>query len=316
MSKDSTGEAMATKNRVVVIGATGNFGLVTMMEGLALGLEMVGISRGKSERNASATAKLEKSGAVMAYAALDDEKALARAMAGADAVILMPPMSVLLTTSKAAINAAIQAGVKRVVLSPDGIDPGVHGKDSTGVLGMKREIKDMVIAAGMEWTQVFIGGYADWMLPTMQWDTLSSHGKGDVRIIISCAADVGAVYARASIDPRTSRKAVLMISHVGTESEALALVGKHYPEALKMLRNHTEEEIRERAAAGEDMAQVEALFYLDGLCDYTSPTFLKTAPSHVDAKELYPELTFKSWEELYADPTFFYGPKGASQSID
>jgi len=312
MRKDSTGEVMTTKGRVVVIGATGNFGQVTMLEGLALGLKMVGISRGKSERNASATAALEKAGAAMVYTALDDEKALARAMAGADAVVLMPPIPVLLATSKAAINAAIQAGVKRVVLSPDGIDPDVHGKDSTGVLGMKREIKDKVIAAGMEWTQIFIGGFADWMLPTMQWDALSSHGKGDVRIIINCAADVGAVYARASIDPRTSRKAVIMKSHVGTEIEALALVRKYYPESLKMLRNHTEDEIRKRAAAGEDMAQVEAHFYLDGLCDFTSPTFLKTAPSHMDAKELYPDLTFQSWEELYADPTFFYGPKGAS----
>jgi len=302
--------------RVAVIGATGTVGSAVSGALLDRGSEVLAISRGASAENATSRARLAASGAeVRDLADLTDVGALTTLLRGSDALVVAMRASprIIPATEPAILAAALRAGIGRFV--PD--DFGTHSMATPyGVsahFDEKKRFHEAVQACAIEWTVVYPGGIAEYFLPTLRPPaTVYAWGDRTLRFPIHTLRDIGAITARAVLDPRTAGHAVQLYANLVSTDELIAALEAHWPgrpyrldllsaSALEHLHRHGEADPGQARLSEREIMGISYANHVLGLLG---------APDHpgtLDAGALYPDHVFEDPRELLADRAFVFG---------
>jgi hypothetical protein len=102
---------------------------------------------------------------------LEDEAFLADVFKGQDAIVLMPPLSHLISVQKPAVRAAAKVGVRWILPSEFGPDPFASKLIEENILlKHKKEIRDLIDELGVSsWVSIAIGCWLDVNLPLGLW---------------------------------------------------------------------------------------------------------------------------------------------------
>jgi uncharacterized protein YbjT (DUF2867 family) len=302
--------------RVAVIGATGTIGAAVSGALLERGATVLALSRGETPENAAARARLAAGGAELRdLANLTDVDALAALLRGADALVVAIRASprIIPATEPAILAAALRAGVGRFV--PD--DFGTHSMATPyGVsahFDEKKRFHETLEASGLAWTVIYPGGIAEYFLPNLRPPaTVYAWGDRTLRLPIHTLRDIGAITARAALDPRTAGSAVQLHANLLSTDELLAALESHWPrwtyrldvltsEQLEHLHLHAEADPGDARLSQREIMGISYANYVLGLLG---------APDHpgtLDAGTLYPDHVFDDPRELLADPGFVFG---------
>ena len=304
--------------RVAVIGASGTIGGAVCAGLLERGAGVLAISRGESQENARSRARLLASGAELRdIADLTDVDALTTLLRGADALVVAMRASprIIPATEPAILAAALRAGVGRFV--PD--DFGTHSMATPyGVsahFDEKKRFHEALDASGMAWTVIYPGGIAEYFLPNLRPPaTVYAWGDPTLRLPIHTMHDIGAITARAVLDPRTAGHAVQLYANLLSTDELIATLESHWPgspyrldvrtgEQLEYLRVNGEADPGDARLSEREIMGISYANYVLGLLG---------APDHpgtLDAGTLYPDHVFEDPRELLADREFVFGQR-------
>ena len=299
-----------------MIGATGTIGAAVSGALLERGATVLAISRGESQENVVSRARLAASGAELRdIADLADVDALAALLRGADALVVAIRASprIIPATEPAILAAALRAGVGRFV--PD--DFGTHSMATPyGVsahFDEKKRFHEALDASGMAWTVIYPGGIAEYFLPNLRPPaTVYAWGDRTLRLPMHTLRDIGAITARAVLDPRTAGHAVQLYANLLSADELLATLALRWPGRTYRLDVLTSEQLEHRHRHGEAdpgnarLSEREIM----GISYANYVLGLLGAPDHpgtLDAGALYPDHAFEDPRELLADPGFVFG---------
>ena len=299
-----------------MIGATGTIGAAVSGALLERGATVLAISRGESQENVVSRARLAASGAELRdIADLADVDALAALLRGADALVVAIRASprIIPATEPSILAAALRAGVGRFV--PD--DFGTHSMATPyGVsahFDEKKRFHEALDASGMAWTVIYPGGIAEYFLPNLRPPaTVYAWGDRTLRLPMHTLRDIGAITARAVLDPRTAGHAVQLYANLLSADELLATLALRWPGRTYRLDVLTSEQLEHRHRHGEAdpgnarLSEREIM----GISYANYVLGLLGAPDHpgtLDAGALYPDHAFEDPRELLADPGFVFG---------
>ena len=302
--------------RVAVIGASGTIGAAVSGALLERGASVLAISRGETHENANSRTRLAASGAELRdLADLTDVDALAALLRGADALVVAMRASprIIPATEPAILAAALRAGIGRFV--PD--DFGTHSMATPyGVsahFDEKKRFHESLDASGMAWTVIYPGGIAEYFLPNLRPPaTVYAWGDRTLRLPIHTLHDIGAITARAVLDPRTAGHAVQLHANLLSTDELIATLESRWPripyrldvrsgEQLEHLHVHGEADPGNERLSEREIMGISYANYVLGLLG---------APDHpgtLDAGGLYPDHVFEDPRELLADREFVFG---------
>lgn len=143
--------------KITIMGASGQLGQPTIAALVGLGVHTItAIQRPEATSTFPAGVIVEKGN-------LEDESFLAGVLKGQDAVVLMPPLSQLVSLQEPAIRAAAKVGVPYVFPSEFGPDPFAGQLvEENGLLVAKKSIRDLVEKLGVSsWVSVAVGPWLD-----------------------------------------------------------------------------------------------------------------------------------------------------------
>jgi uncharacterized protein YbjT (DUF2867 family) len=307
------------RQRIAVIGATGQVGMALSRELNKLGHDVIAVSRGRSAGNRSQLEALEALGIQPAFQQdLKDVNRMAALLAGCDvAVVALRANARLVRELEPPILAAARlANVRRFV--PD--EFGTHTKALEYGVGTlfdaKKEFQEQVFASGLEWTLVFPGGIFDYFLPNLRlFEKITTFGNLRCTFPTHSLEDIGAIGARAVTDPRTANKAVQMYANVVTQEHLVKELTRNWPEYEFVMEHVSTETILYLKEHG-DPARVSAKGGAEpdrerhGI-NYATYVLGRLAclndPDTLDANDLYPDHVYKKPEEALADPKFVFG---------
>jgi uncharacterized protein YbjT (DUF2867 family) len=305
--------------RIAVIGATGQVGWTLTRELKRLGHEVLAVSRGRTASNMSRLDALEDLGVRTVFQAdLTDVDSLTAALDGCDtAVVALRANAHLIRELEPPIlEAAIRAHVRRFV--PD--EFGTHTKGLEYGVGTlfdaKKEFQEQVFASGLEWTLLFPGGIFDYFLPNLRFfERITTFGNLHCAFPTHSIEDIGAICARAVVDPRTAGKAVQMYANVVTQQHLVDELVRIWPdydfkfehistETILYLKDHGDPD-RVSAKGGVEPDRERhginyATYVLGRLACLDDPDTL-------NANDLYPEHVYTKPEQALADPQFVFG---------
>ena len=216
-------------------------------------------------------------------------------------------------TEPAILVAALRAGIGRFV--PD--DFGTHSMATPyGVsahFDEKKRFHEALDASGMAWTVIYPGGIAEYFLPNLRPPaTVYAWGDRTLRLPLHTLRDIGAITARAVLDPRTAGCAVQLYANLLSTDELIATLESHWPripyrldvrspEQLEHLHRHGDGDPGDARLSEREIMGISYANYVLGLLG---------APDHpgtLDAGALYPDHVFEDPRELLADREFVFG---------
>ncbi|MEP7349822.1 MAG: NAD(P)H-binding protein [Sphingorhabdus sp.] len=211
--------------RIVITGASGNYGRAATDKLIALGhaQDLILISR-----NPAKLADLAAQGCAVRYGDFDKPETLLESVQGADRMLLISGTRVgaRVVQHKAAIDAAVAAGVQHIVytsfvdVSPE--NPAVVTLDH-------RETEDLIKASGMKWTMLRDAHYADAMI--------LNAGPGFIASGVWMTSTKGAKEAMVWRDDCVE-SAVAVLTGEGHENKAYRITGpnrENFAEVVEMM---------------------------------------------------------------------------------
>lgn len=143
--------------KIAIIGASGQLGKPMLKALLAQGVHTItAIQRPQ----ASSTFPSE---VIVKKGDLENEAFLADVFKGQDAIVLMPPLSHIISVQKPAVRAAAKAGVHWILPSEFGPDPFASKLIEENILlKNKKEIRDLIDELGVSsWISIAVGPWLD-----------------------------------------------------------------------------------------------------------------------------------------------------------
>lgn len=143
--------------KIAIIGASGQVGKPTVNTLISNGGHTITALQRPEATSAFPSEVIVKKGN------LEDETFLMDALTGQDAVVLMPPLSLLAKLQEPAIRAAAKVGVPYVFPSEFGPDP-FAGKlvEENGLLVAKKKIRNLIEELGVSsWVSIAVGPWLD-----------------------------------------------------------------------------------------------------------------------------------------------------------
>ncbi|KAJ4142989.1 hypothetical protein NW765_000127 [Fusarium oxysporum] len=212
---------------VVLLGASGNLGKLTLQTFLDSDLSVTAVIRTTSQATFPEGINVVKSDF--------NVESLSKVFEGQDAVISLFPI-LSLEAQAIAIEAAIAAGVKRFI-------PSEYGSDSTNpdviaavpFFEAKKKYLDYLKSRedAISWTGLITGPFFDWGLPMGIWgfDLINKKAQlfdgGNTKFTASNGAQVGRALVAILANPaKTANKLVSVESFTTTQSEVLAVLEK------------------------------------------------------------------------------------------
>ncbi|OBT53931.1 hypothetical protein VE04_04325 [Pseudogymnoascus sp. 24MN13] len=151
--------------KIAIVGASGQLGKPMLKALLAKGIHTITVIQ-----RLEATS-IFPSGVTVKKGDLEDEAFLADVFKGQDAIVLMPPLSHIISLQKPAIRAAAKVGVRWILPSEFGPDPFASKLIEENILlKNKKEIRDFINELGVSsWISVAVGPWLDISLPLGLW---------------------------------------------------------------------------------------------------------------------------------------------------
>jgi hypothetical protein len=151
--------------KIAIVGASGQLGKPFLKALLAQGIHTI-----TAVQRPEATSTFPANVAVK-NGDLEDEAFLADVFKGQDAVVLMPPLSHIISIQKPAVRAAAKVGVRWILPSEFGPDPFASKLIEENVLLInKKEIRDLIEELGVSsWVSIAVGPWLDGGLPVGLW---------------------------------------------------------------------------------------------------------------------------------------------------
>lgn len=305
--------------RIAVIGATGQVGMVLSKELKRLGHAVLAISRCRSTGNRDQLDVLESLGIQFHFQQdLKDVTQLASALSGYDVVVvaLRANAQLVQELGPPILKAAVLAKARRFV--PD--EFGTHTKALDYGVGTlfdaKKKFQEQVFVSGLEWTLVFPGGIFDYFLPNLRlFEKITTFGDLNCMFPTHSILDIGAISARVVTDPRTANKAVQMYANVVNQEQLvreLKRIWPNYPfefehissETIIYLKDHGDpDRISAKGGAEPDRERHGINYATYVLCRLAC----LDDPDTLNASDLYPDYVFQKPELTLADPKFVFG---------
>jgi uncharacterized protein YbjT (DUF2867 family) len=302
--------------KVAVVGATGNIGFPLTQSLLELGHEVLAVSRGRTEANASKLDELEERGARLSFQAdLTDVAALSRSLDGYEVLVSAMRASprTVAGVEPAILEAALAAGVTRLVPSEFGthtmaVDFGVSAQ-----FDAKKHFQQLLFESGLQWTIVYGGGIAEYFVPHLrEGDKVTVYGDPQLAWPTHLLSDIGAVSARAVTDERTVDHAVQLWAHRVTSEQLIETLRQAWPDHPFDVEYISSEELElllpqastdpgsRRLSEREILGITYANFVLGqlGVVDH---------PGTLNANDLYPDYPYRDPLELLHDRSFVFG---------
>lgn len=303
------------KQRVAVIGATGQVGTPLTKGLLSLGHDVVVLAR--SLNNREQLNEYKAGGAeIIEVTNMLDVDAMATALKGCNSLICAVPGSEQIITEHEPVwlEAAVKASVKRFVPT----EFGCHTRSldyGDGILfDHKKKMHEKIFASGIGWTFFYTGGIFDYFLPNLRFfKKISTFGKMDLPIYTHEIEDIGYVAAMALTDERTQKRCVQMDYNALTQTEMLNLLKLSFPdypfeyehyssEFITDARLNASDQITAKKGAETDRERwgINYVIYVIGkLAGFTDET--------VRASELYPDYQVtKTPAQAIVDPDFVF----------
>lgn len=155
----------ASGRKVAILGASGQLGKPTVEALLKAGVHAV-----TAIQRTDATSTLPD-GVAVKKGNLEDEEFLASALQGQDVLVLMPPLSHIVSLQEPAVRAAAKAGVPYIFPSEFGPDPfATKLIEQNELLQAKKKIRDLIDELGVSsWVSVAVGPWLDGNLGNGLW---------------------------------------------------------------------------------------------------------------------------------------------------
>ncbi|RMJ09428.1 hypothetical protein CDV36_010949 [Fusarium kuroshium] len=157
--------AQVQGRKITILGAGGNLGSSTLRALHAKDAHTITVvQRPESSRKFS-------SDVTVMTGNLEDETFLRDVFKGQDAVVLMPPLSHIVSLQEPAVRAAAKAGVPYILPAEYGPDPfATKLIEENGLLQAKKKIRDLIDELGVSsWISVTVGVWLDVNLSNGLW---------------------------------------------------------------------------------------------------------------------------------------------------
>ena len=162
------------------------------------------------------------------------------------------------------LEAVKAAGVQRFVPSEFGFDEtDMHVEHSPlhSLLHKKRQVREAIVASGVDWTVILVGAFLEWFLDSAFFgfdlanNTITAPGSMSATITLTSLRDIGVLTAEAILDS-TTRNAVVRLGRPITYQQAADIVdstqsdhdGKHARPPMTRLVKSVDERQKEVAA--------------------------------------------------------------------
>ncbi|KAM0543429.1 hypothetical protein ACHAPJ_012292 [Fusarium lateritium] len=165
---------MASKaqgRKIAIIGASGHVGAPALKALVAQGVHTITAVQRTEATSTFPSEVIVKTGN------LEDESFLASTFQGQDVVVLIPPLSHILSIQEPAVRAAAKAGVPYILPGEYGPDPfAKYLIEENQLLQNKKKIRDLIDELGVSsWISVTVGAFLDaniqagfWSIDTKQ----------------------------------------------------------------------------------------------------------------------------------------------------
>lgn len=151
--------------KITILGAGGNLGSLTIRALLAKDAHTITVVQRPESSSTFPSSVTVKTGN------LEDEAFLSDVFKGQDVVVLMPPLSHIVSLQEPAIRAAAKSGVSYVLPAEYGPDPfATKLIEENGLLQAKKKIRDLIDELGVSnWISVTVGVWLDVNLSNGLW---------------------------------------------------------------------------------------------------------------------------------------------------
>jgi len=305
------------KQTIAIIGATGQIGTPLTRTLLALGHDVIAITRSlETGLSGKMQEYCEKGARIVEINDMYDQALLAKAIEGADTLVCAVPgdQTIINELEPIWLDAALQAGVKRFVPT----EFGCHTRSldyGDGVLfDCKKDFHEKLFKSGIDWTFIYTGGIFDYFLPNLRFfRKITTFGEMELPIYTHEINDIGHIAALAITDDRTLNRCIQMDYNVLTQSKMLELLLKHHPKHQFEYEHFSSEFIAEQRLTASDEVTAKkgaetdrerwginyVIYVIGKLAGFTDET--------VRASELYPDYKVTKTPELaIADPDFVF----------
>ncbi|CVL09281.1 hypothetical protein FPRO06_13431 [Fusarium proliferatum] len=155
----------AQGRKIAIIGSSGQVGQPTVKALLASGIHTI-----TAVQRIEATSKFPPQ-VIVKCGDLKDESFLANTFQGHDAVVLMPPLTHLVSLQESAVRAAGKAGVRYILPAEFGPDPFASKLiEDNQLLQDKKKIRDLIEELGVSsWISVAVGPFLDMNIKSGLW---------------------------------------------------------------------------------------------------------------------------------------------------
>ena len=306
-----------SKQRVAVIGSTGQIGLPLTTNLLLQGHDVTLLVRARNQPQNNTLQALEQKGArLVELADMSDVTAMTNALSGMDTLICAVPGSKEIITQSEPLwlEAAIRAGIKRFVPTEFGAHTHALKMGEGEVFDNKKRLHDKLFNADIGWTLFYNGGIFDYFLPNLRFfPKITTFGDLDLPIYTHHIEDIGRIAARALTDERTLNHCVQMDFNVLTQNRMLSLLKESFPSyPFEYLHYSTDYIIEARTNAGNEVSAKKGaetdlerwginyvVYVLGKLAAFTKDT--------LKASELYPNFkVIQTPEQALLDRRFVF----------
>ncbi len=195
---------------IVVAGATGNLGGRIVRALLERGARVRALVRTRTPRDK--LDRLGETGVTIARVDLNSASQVAPACAGASCIVsaLAGLRDVIVESQTVLLEAAIQAGVPRLIPSDYSIDFTRLPPGENRNLDLRREFHQRLDKASIRATTIFNGAFTEMLTAQMplilfKWRRVLYWGNADQRLDFTTVDDTAAFTASAALDPSTPR---------------------------------------------------------------------------------------------------------------
>jgi putative NADH-flavin reductase len=309
---------MSKKQKIAVVGATGQIGFGLSMALLKLGHSLVAISRQKNEDNQEECSLLQSNGAeIIECGDYAHKEKLIPAFSGCDTVVvaMRANATIIREVEPIILEAALEAGVKRFVPGEFGCHTLCIDYGDGVIFDAKKDLHQKIFNSGLDWTFVYNGVIFDYMLPNFRmWEKITTFGDVDLTLATHDLHDIVTIAAMSITDDRTKNKAVQICANQLSQREMISMLEEHWPGKLGDIEHISSETIIDlKENSDPNKISAKGGFETDkerhgiNYVVYVIGKLFKTdRPDTVIAQELFPDYQFKTPKEALSDPDFVF----------
>lgn len=304
------------KQKVAVLGATGQIGTPLTRNLLNMGHEVLAIGRKPHEK----LDEYKSNGAkVKIIKDLENEEALSEAIKGYDTLICAVPANFNTVTKSEPIwlNAALKADIKRFVPTEFGCHT-LNLDYGDGILfDYKKDFHKKLFESGMGWTFIYNGIIYDYCLPNLRFfEKITTFGDMNLPIYTHKIDDIGRFAALSITDERTLNKAVQMDFQALSQNEMLKILKEAFPDEKFEYQHYSSDFIVNAMKTADDTVSakkgaetdkerwgINNVVYVEGkLASFTKDT--------LKGRDLFPDFKLtQSAKEALSDESFVFESK-------